>query len=852
MVFFTIECEIKMPDDSYNLPSKFVRPLINMALRFTFPLLNFRRVPRRWDPIGKINSYKVKKNQVIFECQNGFLEIVFINPRIIRIRASPEPLLIHNSWATIEPKSKILLQVSEKGEFYFVKRKKKSSKEPLQVAIRQSDCTITVIRDNEEILHHEVESIAWSRRGSWVRCQKLSPTQEQFVGFGEKTGPLVKNGEQMIFWNSDPTTYGKDDEPLYQSEPIQIAIRKDGTAHGIFYDNPHYSVIKISEGKQGTTDYYSERGPLCYYIFAGPTIKEVIRQITELNGRLPLPPRWVLGYHQCRWSYSPEERVREIAEEFRTRNIPCDSIHLDIDYMDGYRCFTWSPERFPHPQQLLEELKDKGFKTTVIIDPGLKVDHKWPLYRECIEGDHYCKLPNGKPFVAPVWPGKCVFPDFTHPSVRKWWGEKFQELLDVGVEAFWLDMGEPSIFSARRTAPDFVRHNMNGWEGDHRDAHNVYGQGMAIAAREQLNELRKKQRTFIFVRSCYAGIQRYAASWTGDNRSNWIGLQQSIPMIINMGLTGQPFVAADLGGFEDDCTPELLARWYQLGVFYPFCRNHSAAGTANQEPWVFDREIEAIARKYIELRYQLLPYIYYHLWKSSQTGLPIMRPLFMEAPNESNAYDSKWLDTEFFFGKSLLIAPILENIPEGVEVSSREVYLPKGVWFDYWTKEKITGGKTITVEAPLDHLPLFVKAGTVLPMAPVVQHVEKTKKHPLILELFPSKKIRGKVYLDDGYTKDFKDEKYQLLSISGEQKEDSMSLTINSKGKLEDLPTTSNKLLFRIPQEKIPEKVIVNGKSITKRTSKKKNYWQLDQTNKLIEIHCPKPNFPLDITLDFK
>ncbi len=838
-----------MSSEEYKLSKRIKDRFLKHLLDFIGPFYHKKRIPRNWIPIGGVTTHKDKGNSVLFTTDNGFLEIKIINSRIWRIRASkytlPEE---HTSWATIEPDLGINLKIKfEYGSYTIKENKNLSDKDDILVKVREVDSTIVFEKVDGTIINFETKPISWSTKNDWSSCQKVTSVEEKYVGFGEKTGELVKNGRKMVFWNTDPSCFGYKEEPLYQSDPIQISVREDGSAYGIFYDNEHYSVIKPSK-KGDKIDYYTESGPICYYIITGPTLKDVSKQISAINGKIPLPPRWVLGHHQSRWSYYSEEKVRSIAKKFRERNIPCDCIHLDIDYMKGYRSFTWDHSRFPDPKGLINDLQRDGFKVITMIDPGLKIDSNWDIYNECINQNLHCKLPDESPYIGRVWPGDCIFPDFTNPLTREWWGNKFKLLTDVDVDAIWLDMAEPSIFDLRRTFPDDVLHDMNGREGNHRDAHNIYGQAFAMATRDGLEKIRANKRNFIFVRSSYAGIQRYAASWTGDNFSHFISLKQSLSMVLNMGLVGQTMVTVDVGGFVFNCYPELLIRWYQLGIFYPFIRNHSADHTIPQEPFAFDKKTEDIIRKYIELRYQLLPYFYYHMWEAAQFGLPIMRPLFMEFPKDVETYNKKWHNTQFIAGEKILIAPVLEEIKKNETSVKREIYLPQSDWVNFWTKEPIKGGQIIEVDVSLEDLPIFVKAGSAIPIGPIVPHVEKTSEHPQIVEIYPGEDIHGKAYFDDGESKDFELGEYNHLTISGTDNGKIIQLDISSDGSRDDLPTTNNTMIIKFFKKQPPKSVKVNDKTYSNDSLSSSSYWEHKEEG-VLSIIIKKPEFPLAVEI---
>jgi len=484
----------------------------------------------------------------------------------------------------------------------------------------------------------------------------------------------------------------------------------------------------------------------------------VLDRYTELTGRMMMPPLWALGYHQNRWSYTPESRVREIARQFREREIPCEAIHLDIEYMDGFRCFTWDTERFPDPGVLIEDLHADGFKVVSMIDPGIKVDPDYPIYREGLEQGVFCAYPDGRPFSGPVWPGNCCFPDFTSPRVRAWWGGLYRELVDLGIDGFWNDMNEPVVMGhAGDTFPDAVQHEWEGHGADHRLAHNVYGMAMARATVEGLQRLRPDERPLVISRSVWAGSQRTNMHWLGDNYSDWESLRNVLPLVMNMGLSGIAFTGPDTGGFSGTPDAELLIRWNQLGAFTPFFRNHTAKNTGDQEPWAFGEECESISRQTIELRYHLLPYHYTAFWQSAQSGLPILRPFVLSFQDDPHVAG---IDDQFMYGDAFLVAPVLEP-----GARSRTLYIPEGGWYDYWTGALTAGPQITRLDAPLDRLPLLVRAGSVVPAWSGRQYSDERPVDRLILHAYPGTGT-SVLYEDDGHTWAFTNGAYRLTRFS--------------------------------------------------------------------------------------
>jgi len=550
--------------------------------------------------------------------------------------------------------------------------------------------------------------------GPPVRLDHARGDGTRFFGCGERTSGLEKTGSRQLFWNVDPPQgHTASFDNLYTSIPFVLALR-DGQAHGVFLDNTHRVEIDLAKADPERVSYEATGGDLVAYLFAGPTPRAALERYTQLTGRLSLPPLWALGNHQSRWGYKSAEEIRELAREFRERDIPCDCLYLDIDYMDGYRVFTWDESRFPDPSGLLAELAEQGFRVVTIVDPGVKVDERYPVYVEGREAQLYCRTIDDEEYNNVVWPGLCAFPDFTNPRTREWWGDHHRGLLDAGVAGVWCDMDEPALFVPQgSTMPVDVVHPGGGDTKLHGEVHNLYGSLMARATREGLERARPDRRPFVITRAGFAGLQRHAMQWTGDNSSWWEHLWMAMPQLQNMGLSGVAFCGVDVGGFFDDATPELLARFTEFGVLQPFCRNHSALDTLPQEPWRFGEPWTSICREMIELRMRLLPYLYAAFEESSRTGAPILRPLLFDHPDDPATYTA---DDEFLLGDALLAAPITRP---GIE--HRHVYLPAGTWVQWWTGERVEGPAHVLAHAPLGRPALYARANAAIPQWPVRQ-----------------------------------------------------------------------------------------------------------------------------------
>lgn len=690
---------------------------------------------------GKMKSYKQQGNCILinFEYQVGQIEIV--TDKIINVfvgyetgehlsRAIEGVKSVPTDYTVKQEAEKLRISTSElraevfddfKVDFY-------NKKGELLCSDYRGKRKVQVITSAEALSLAQLEGHVVNKASSvkTIDVIKVMEGEEAFYGFGDKTGYLNKRGYEYEMWNSDlPNPQVDSFKALYKSIPFFITLKQE-QVFGIFFDNTYRTYFDL--GKE-SEDYYSfsaEEGNLDYYFIAGSNMADVVGGYTYLTGTTPLPQLWTLGYHQSRWSYESKEVVKELADKFRKLDIPCDCIHLDIDYMEAYKVFTWSEERFPDAKSLVEDLSQQGFKLVTIIDPGVKVEKGYSIYEEGVQNGYFAKDPQGDIYENVVWPGISVFPDFSDEKARNWWGDNQKLLLENGIRGVWNDMNEPASFKG--PLPEDVQFSEEGRKANHKKIHNVYGHLMAKATFEGLKKHDVK-RPYVITRACYSGSQKFSTAWTGDNHSIWAHLQMAIPQLCNLGLSGMAFAGTDVGGFGSDCTSELLCRWVQVGCFSPFFRNHSALGTRRQEPWAFNQQTLEINRKYIKLRYKLLPYLYDLYWECQKSGLPIMRPLVLEYQKDEKVRE---INDQFLYGSSILVAPVVN---QGQKV--RSLYLPEGKWIDYWTKEHFHGNQYILKEAPLEICPIYIKAGSILPNYPELHYVGEKEVEELTLDIYP-------------------------------------------------------------------------------------------------------------------
>ncbi len=712
-------------------------------------------------PIGALASYSRSADGITVRCADrSEVRFQVLASDLVRIRASfaaglPEH---DHSWAiektswetptwnlTEEPTGLLLSTVD------------------LEVSIGRSPFLIEFRDANtHRVINSDALPMAYDPSTGAIGAAKKFPLEEHYYGLGEKAARLDKRRGEFSMWNSDTPAYHEGTDPIYQDIPFYLGWQDFG-AYGVFFDNSYRTHFDFGSNHQGYVAFTAEGGEMDYYFFWGPSIKKILGRYAELTGHMPMLPKWALGNQQSRWSYFPDTQAEEIVAKFRAEDLPLDVLHLDIHFMNDYRVFTWSPTRFPNPSAFTDKLAKQGVKVVVIVDPGIKYqppapdasdppikpelapqDRSYYTFNQGLKNDYFLKRADGKLWIGKVWPGDSVYTDYTIDAAARWWGDSLRAYTDHGVAGFWNDMNEPSDFidQTGKTQMDVV-----SYDGDTRSPYaknrNVFALGEARATYEGLRRLRPDERPYIITRAAYAGIQRYSTMWTGDNTATWESLSLAIPMYETLGLSGEPFIGSDIGGFIGRTNPELMTRWYEVGFLTPFCRNHAQIDAYDKEPWRFGTYYENIIRKYLKLRYRLLPFLYNTLEEAHRTGVPIFRPLML---NYQSDYNTLTIDDEFMVGDDLLAAPILRP-----GQTSRLLYLPAGTWFEFWTGKSVQGGAMIQAEAPLETVPLYVRAGAILPMGPEMNYVGE-KKGPLSFDVFPDSQGQAELslYEDDG------------------------------------------------------------------------------------------------------
>jgi alpha-glucosidase len=672
------------------------------------------------------------------------LQVTALRDDVVRVRSGRARLPEDASWAVLADARGASVKVeplTDAGVAGFRTR-------DLVVRIDPASLRLTIEDRKGGVILADAAAPAIGEHGFSLR--KRLPEGERYYGLGDKAGPLDRRGQAFTLWNTDAYGFQDYSDPLYKSIPFFLGVAADGQSYGLLLDDTFRTWFDFGRTDPNLLSIGAEGGPVDYYVMAGPAPKSVVEAYAWLTGPSPLPPLWTLGFQQSRYSYMTDAEVRGIAERLRKERIPADAIYLDIDYQDRNRPFTVDRKAFPDLPKLVADLRAEGLRLVTITDlhiadaPG----QGYAPYDTGAAGDHFVKTPDGKPYVGKVWPGPAVFPDFTQASSRDWWGGLYKDFHDAGVAGFWNDMDEPSIFDTEsKTMPLDVVHRIEepGFAtrtASHAEIHNVFGLENSRATHDGLLKLAPDERPFVLTRASYAGGQRYAATWTGDNSATWSHLALSVSMQLNLGVSGFAWVGADVGGFAGSPSPELLTKWIEVGAFTPLFRDHAAKGTRPHEPWVDGPEQTDIRRRYIEERYRLMPYLYALADETARTGLPVMRPMYLEFPKQA---DDPLL-ADFMLGPDLLIAPPRN----GESLDPFDVTLPGAGWFDYWTGKPV---EAVVHETPsLAHLPVFVRPGSILPRQPLVQSLAQAPQGALELRVYPGSDCKGELYWDDGHS----------------------------------------------------------------------------------------------------
>ena len=682
---------------------------------------------------GRIHNFSLTKHGIEGETENARFQLSVYQEGIIRVQVTNKQDFTPNPYSVMLSPQISQFEFEETDQYFFLKTKL------IDVKIRRENFSLTFLHKSGTPLSEDDSNFGISWQGTEVSSYKKLQPREKFIGLGEKTGGLNRSGKAYTNWNTDHFGYGNNSDPLYISIPFYIGLHHD-KCYGIFFDNTHKTVFNFGASNNRFSYFSADDGDLDYYFMHGENVSEIITFYTSLTGKMEMPPLWALGFQQCRYSYYPDRDVLRLAETFRDKDIPADVIYLDIHYMENYKVFTFDGENFPDPAGLISALKEKGFRVVVILDPGIKVDKGYFPYIDGKEKGLFLKYPDGSDYKGHVWPGWCAFPDFTNPDTRQWWSEKMAFYTNLGVDGFWTDMNEPASWGQHM--PNLVEFDYEGEKVSHRKGRNVYGMQMARSTQQGAKVLRENQRPFVLSRSGFAGIQRSAAVWTGDNVANDDHMLLGIRLVNSLGLSGVSFAGYDIGGFEGNTPPSLFARWISIAAFAPLFRAHTMINSTSSEPWSFGEEVEEISRNYIKLRYQMLPLFYSAFYQSHLTGLPVAKSLAIDYPFNKKIYKPAY-ENQFLCCDSLLVIPAVsfKDVTKG--------YLPAGNWSYFYNDKRYSGNQEIYVDCPLSYLPVFVKGGAVITLQDCVQHTAYSKMESLYIHVYRGTGITRFVHYED-------------------------------------------------------------------------------------------------------
>ena len=805
--------------------------------------------------IDKILTYHQEGSEVIFKCEDSIQVLVkVISPGIIKLwytqnifkQNHPSFAVINDSFEKNENLN--ILEQSDHFEIYTGE---------LIIRIQKNPFQITFLDKYQKKLLADYQNKGYVKEADFQKTCKLLHPDEQFFGLGEKNGSLNRRGHIFKMWNSDKPCYDVNEDPLYKSIPFFMS----NYGYGIFFDNTYKSEFDFGADTNEFFSFGSHGGEMIYYFIYGPSYKKIIERYTQLTGQPIMPPEWALGFAQSRGLYTNEKLTREVANEFRKRQIPCDIIYQDIGWTEYLQNFNWKKENYQNPRQMLSDLSAQGFKVIVSQDPVIS-NNNITQWKEADSLKFFAiDQRTGKTYNMPwPWGGNCGIVDFTNPAVADWWGNYQQKSIDDGVRGFWTDMGEPAWCNEEETD----RLNIQHFLGNHAEIHNVYGLLWDKIVTEQFEQHNPNQRVFQMTRAGFSGLQRYTFGWSGDSGNGdnvllgWNKLAAQIPLAQSAGLGLIPFWTTDISGYcgdinDREAMAELYIRWMQFGIFNPLSRAHHEGNNA-VEPWSFGPLAEKICREAISLKYKLHPYIYTYAREAYDTGLPLIRAIFLEYPDDPV---SSQLNDQFLFGKELLVAPVIEK-----NATQRKIYLPEGEWIDYNHPTNIFEGKQwISYPVTLETIPVFVKRGSIIPEMPVQQYIGEIKNIPVWFNIYPApegKITSFRLYEDDGETNNYKKDIYGTTSIQCLTQNKAFEISITSENRNGWKIIERNEGI-KINMKNSPKNVMFNGKRIKSIKIKdlsnnwyqfsEKPIWSWDKTNQTLWIKFKRDDSPIKIII---
>ncbi|HHU58407.1 MAG TPA: DUF4968 domain-containing protein [Bacteroidales bacterium] len=799
---------------------------------------------------GNITNYTVDGKEVVFTCENNFkIKLALLGSEVIKVwmdpqgafsRSNPSFAVINEAFEGIDA---VNIQETTQGYEIYTGA--------LILRINARPFRLSIFDKYQRLLLEDYQENGFVQNQNDKVVYKTLKKDEIFLGLGEKGGSLNRRGQSFTMWNSDKPCYSADEDPLYKSIPFFMS----SYGYGVFLDNTYKTEFKMGSESDDYFSFQAPGGEMIYYVMYGPEYKQLIRHYTHLTGQPIMPPNWALGFSQSRGLLTREDLTRDIAEGYRSRNIPCDIIYQDIGWTQHLQDFNWREGNYDNPQKMLSDLAEKGFKVVISQDPVISQVNSSQWFEADSLGYFATDIRTGESYDMPwPWGGHCGVVDFTNPEVADWWGDYQQKPINDGVKGFWTDMGEP----AWSNEEDVDRLNMQHHAGMHDEIHNVYGLEWDRIVTEQFEKHNPNTRIFQMTRAAYAGLQRYTFGWSGDAGhggnvlNGWSSLAGQIPLALSSGMGLIPFWATDISGYCGDISSysgfaELYTRWLQFGAFNPLSRIHHEGNNA-VEPWLFGDEVLEIIKDAIELKYQLFPYLYSYSREAYDTGLPIMRATILEYPDDAEALKA---EHQFLFGSELLVAPVVEQY-----AAVKRVYLPAGEWVDFNDPSKVYRGRQ-WMDYPVDlaTVPIFIKKGSIIPMMPVMQYIHEDENYPLTFKVFPAgnghQATTFALYEDDGESNDYKRDQFGKRIIRYRSNQTGAELEIATK-ESGGFQLSKRDYQIKIVNTQEPRRIELNGKrlrKVRKSSDFEKLQWYWDKDTNTCIINLPEPEDKLTIKL---
>jgi len=772
-------------------------------------------------------SHKLTQGKLEITTEQGKVTLKALSQYAMEAHYQKKGMKQLPSYALAAPEQWVAAELEDKGGML------EFSAEGIKVQVQKAPFKLRYLAQGKLLLEEEVGFFAYdSIRGFRFQLQQ----QEKLLGGGERVLGMDRRGQRFPLYNRADYGYETQSSQMYYGLPMVMSSNK----YMLLFDNSASGFMDLGKTEADVMQFEASAGRTAYVVVAGESYPKLVSHYSDISGKQPLPPRWALGNYASRFGYRSQQQVLDVVDRFIRDDIPLDALVLDLywfgaDIKGHMGNLAWDKNAFPEPEKMIQTLKSKGVDTVVITEPFvLSTSSKW---QDAVQNNAMATNLAGAPKRFDFYFGNTGLVDVFNAQGRDWFNQSYQRLFDQGISGWWGDLGEPEVHPA-----DTIHTLDSGEKVTADEIHNVYGHQWAKMLYQKQLQMAPEQRPFIMMRAGFAGSQRYGMiPWTGDVNRSWGGLQPQVELALQMGLMGLGYMHSDLGGFAggEEFDAELYIRWLQYGVFQPVYRPHAQEHIA-PEPIFHDKQVKDIVREFIKLRYQLLPYNYSLVYENHTQGLPMMRPLFFEDETNSALMDNS---VSYLWGHSFLVTPVVQAGAKTVTVD-----LPKGVWFDYWSDAAYQGGREIKLATSLDTLPVLVRAGAFVPMAPATQSTKEYDGKQLTLHYYADASVteaKGQMYEDDGNTHDAVAKKqYQLLTFSSEQRANHLSLKLKRKGPgYAGMPKRRDVTLMIHNWSQMPTEIKVGGKILEQQDYS----WQQEQKLLTLALDWQQVSINVDI-----